>query len=109
MGARADGEAEGLGPPHSAEPRVTDLPASRSRFFRFADVDRRQAGRESDHEEECAIWRMEKAGARPAGRRDRARHRGGHRHPALLEWQTVAHLLATGGSLNRSQILLDLE
>jgi hypothetical protein len=53
--------------------------------------------------EGCAIWRMEKAGARSAGRCDRARHRGGHRHPALLEWQTVAHLFATGGPLNRSQ------
>ena len=52
-------------------------------------------------------WKKQAPG--PAGRRDRARHRGGHRHPALLEWQTVAHLLATGGSLNRSQILLDLE
>ena len=52
-------------------------------------------------------WKKQAPG--PAGRRDRARHRGGHRHPALLEWQTVAHLLAIGGSLNRSQILLDLE
>jgi hypothetical protein len=110
--ARVEGEAEGPWPPHTAQPRVSDLPASRSRFFPLADLDRldrRQAARESDHEEECAISRMEKAGARPAGRRDRARHRGGHRHPALLVWQTVAHLLATGGALNGLKSSWNLE
>jgi hypothetical protein len=31
--ADVETEAEGIGPPHSAQPRVTDLRASRTRFF----------------------------------------------------------------------------